>query len=78
MAGLSTKFELWGIGSGATRTCQGQLSSALPEEFHARWVLKLAFPTFHDFPRRNVKKRSYAQVLICEDKQRDGMNYDCH
>ena len=78
MAGLPTKFELWGIGSGATRADQCKLGSALPEEFHARWVLKLAFPTFHDFPRRNVKKRSYAQVLICEDKQRDGMNYDCH
>jgi hypothetical protein len=76
MAGLSTKFELWGIGSGATRADQCKLCSAFPAEFHARWVLKLAFPTFHGFPRRNVKKGPCEEVLIREDKQRDGMNHD--
>ena len=77
MATFSAKFELWRIGRGATRTCLGQLSAALPAEFHARWVFKLAFPTFHGFPRRNVKKEPEEEVLNSEDKQRDGMNDDC-
>ena len=69
MAAFSAKFELWGIGGGATRTCQGQLSAALPAEFHPCWVFKLAFPTFHGFPRWNVEKGPTVEVLVCEDKQ---------
>jgi len=69
MAGLSTKFELWGIGSGATSADQCKLGSAFPAEFHARWILELAFPAFHDVPRWNVEKGPTVEVLVCEDKQ---------
>jgi len=56
------KIRTWGIGSGATRADQCKLGSAFPAEFHARWVLKLAFPTFHGFPRRNGKKGPPVEV----------------
>jgi hypothetical protein len=59
-------------------TCSGELErrSALIAQFHARWILESAFPAFHGVPRRNGKKWPYAEVLICEETQRDGMKDD--
>ena len=63
MAALTAEFEVGRIGSAAAGTDQFKLGAAFPAEFETCWVLALAFPAFHDFPRRAVGRRATETVL---------------
>ena len=76
MAALSAEFVIWGIGGVAVGANHFQLGAAFPAELHTCWILELALPAFHGFPRQTVERGRPVEYLDSEETQRDGMNND--